>query len=108
MLSRDELARLPGATAHDRSGNRVGEVGQVLYDEHTGAPTWVTIRTGRFEAEESFAPLRGARLDGRSLLLAHDTDAIVRAPRRPEDGYLSPSQEEELLRHYDPEDVAPC
>jgi hypothetical protein len=108
MLHRDELARLPGAIAHDRSGNRVGEVCQVLFDEHTGAPTWVTVRTGRFAGEESFAPLRGARLDGRSLLLAHDADAILRAPRRPQDGYLSGSQEEELYRHYDPEDVAPC
>lgn len=107
MLSQDDVARLPGTTAHDRSGNRIGEVGQVLFDEYTGSPTWVTVRTGRFPAEESFAPLRGARFDGRSLLLAHDADEILRAPRRPQDGYLSPPQEEELYRHYDPEDLAP-
>lgn len=96
MLHKDEVARLPGTIAHDRSGNRVGEVGRVLYDEHTGAATWVTVRTGRFGDEESFAPLGGARFDGRRLLLAHDADEIVRAPRRPEDGYLSPQEEDEL------------
>lgn len=107
MLHQDELTRLPGRIAHDRSGNRVGEVGRVLYDEHTGAATWVTVRTGRFDGEESFAPLGGARFDGRCLLLADDADEIVRAPRRPEDGYLSPREEDALYRYYVPEGAAP-
>jgi hypothetical protein len=100
MISQDELADLPGVTAHDRSGICVGRVGRVLYDEGSGAPTWVTVDTGLFGAEESFVPLLDAHLHGRTLILAHDVQRIAHAPRLPEDGYLGAGQEDELYRFY--------
>ena len=97
----DELQRLDGhgkvVTDH---GDKVGSVGQVYVDDTTGAPNWVTVKTGLFGTAETFVPVENARLDGHDIVVGYTKDTIKAAPRVDADGSLSPEEEDTLYRHY--------
>lgn len=82
------------------AGDKIGGVGQVYLDDATGAPTWVTVRTGLFGTAETFVPLEGARLVGDDILVAFEKETIKDAPRVEADGTVTPDEERELFRHY--------
>jgi len=82
-------------------GDKVGAIGQIYLDDSTGAPSWVTVRTGLFGTAETFVPVQDARVDGQDLVVAYTKDTIKSAPRVDADGSLSPEEEQALYRHYD-------
>ena len=45
MITQDQLRNVVGATAYDPSGDKIGEIGQVYYDDDTDQPKWVTVAT---------------------------------------------------------------
>ena len=97
----DQLQRLDGhgkvVTDH---GDKVGGVGQIYVDDTTGAPNWVTVKTGLFGAAETFVPIENARLDGHDIVVGYPKDTIKAAPRVDADGSLTPQEEQILYRHY--------
>jgi uncharacterized protein (TIGR02271 family) len=82
------------------AGDRVGAIGQVYLNDHTGDPAWVTVKTGLFGTAESFVPLDEARIDGGDVIVAFDKDTIKHAPRVDADGAITPDEEQNLYRHY--------
>ena len=72
MISQDQLKGLTGATAYDRSGDKIGKVGAVYYDDRTDQPTWITVHTGLFGTNETFVPVQGAEFGGDRVTLAFD------------------------------------
>jgi uncharacterized protein (TIGR02271 family) len=101
MISQDQLKGLTGATAYDRSGDKIGKVGAVYYDDRTDQPTWVTVHTGLFGTSETFVPVQGAEYDGGDkVTLAYEKAVVKGAPNISEDGHLTPQEEEQLYRHY--------
>lgn len=101
MFDQDTLGRLPGSTAHDRNGEKVGKIGQLYVDDESGRPKWATVATGLFGTSESFVPLERAELDGdQNLRLAYDKDTIKDAPRVDADGHIEESEEARLYEHY--------
>lgn len=81
-------------------GDKVGGIGQIYVDDTTGAPNWVTVKTGLFGSAETFVPVEAARVDGHDLVVNYDKDTIKAAPRVDADGHLSPEEEQALYRHY--------
>lgn len=100
MIDQNSVPALSGATVRDAAGDKVGKVTQVYLDDQTGAPEWVTVRTGLFGGNESFVPLAGADLRGDELVIDIDKDTVSGAPQVEEDGHLSQEQEAELYRYY--------
>ena len=102
-LTTDQLQGLlgRGAKVVDPNGAKIGGIGQVYLDDETGAPGWVTVKTGRFGTSESFAPLRGARAIGDDIAVDYDKNTVKDAPRVDADGHLSPQDEEQLYAYYD-------
>ena len=100
MITQDQLRAVVGATAYDRAGDKIGKVGQVYYDDATNQPTWVTVNTGFFGAQESFVPVSGAELSGDRVTLAYDKATVKDASKIAEDGHLSPQEEQQLYRYY--------
>lgn len=100
MISKDDIARIEGRTAYDDTGDKVGKVGQLFLDDHTGEPTWITVSTGFFGTSETFVPIEGARFDGDDLHVAYDKNKIKDAPRMEVDQHLSETEEAELYRYY--------
>jgi uncharacterized protein (TIGR02271 family) len=101
MITQNDIRKVLGATAHDPSGDKVGKIGQVYYDDDTDQPKWVTVNTGLFGTNESFVPLEGARFEGGVVTLGYDKQKIKDAPNVAGDRHLSPDEELRLYRHYD-------
>lgn len=82
-------------------GWRLGGVGQVYLDDHTGEPSWISVKTGWFGADETLLPLEGARwTDDGKLRVPLTSEAIKGAPRVDADDHLSSEDQDELLRYY--------
>lgn len=100
MIDQNSVTAMSGATVRDTAGDKIGKVSQVYLDDQTGAPEWVTVRTGLFGGKDSFVPLAAADLQGDELVVNTDKDTVAGAPQVDEDGHLSPEQETELYRYY--------
>jgi uncharacterized protein (TIGR02271 family) len=100
MTTQDQLRTLVGTTAYDRSGDKIGKVGAVYYDDNTDEPKWVTVHTGLFGTNETFVPVQGADFSGDRVTLAYEKAQVKDAPNISEDGHLSPQEETQLYRYY--------
>jgi len=98
------IDQIQGLAGHGKvvteHGDKVGSIGQVYVDDTTGAPNWVTVKTGLFGSAETFVPVESARLDGHDIVVGYSKDSIKAAPRVEADGSLSPEEEQTLYRHY--------
>ena len=100
MTTQDQLRNLVGTTAYDRSGDKIGKIGQVFLDDETGRPEFLTVNTGLFGTKESFVPLEGASVQGDDVVVGYDKDKVKDAPRVDPDGSLSPEEEDRLYEYY--------
>ncbi|WP_309072021.1 YsnF/AvaK domain-containing protein [Arthrobacter sp.] len=102
MITQEHIDRILDGNGNviDQDGNKVGSAGQVYVDDHTGEPSWVTVRTGLFGTSESFAPLQGASMDGDDVRIAYTKDQVKDAPKVDPDQNLSEAEEDDLYRHY--------
>jgi uncharacterized protein (TIGR02271 family) len=100
MIGESQVQSLIGATAYDPSGDKIGKIGQIYYDDDSNQPRWATVSTGLFGTNETFVPVQDAELTGDRVTLAYDKATIKDAPNIAEDGHLSPEEEQQLYRHY--------
>jgi uncharacterized protein (TIGR02271 family) len=91
---------MEGQTAVDVNGAKLGKIGQIYVDDQTSQPLWVTISTGMFGTNQSFAPLYGSRSDGGDLQLAVTKDMVTDAPGVEADGHIEDSENEALYTYY--------
>lgn len=101
MTDSPSIDRLQDATVYDTDGNEVGPVAQVYFDDDTSEPTFVTVLTGRSDAQETFIPLSGATESEDGVRVPFSMDVITEAPSIDADGILTPEEEEQLHDHYD-------
>lgn len=99
-ISEQQLSSVIGSTAYDSAGDKIGDVTQAYLDDATGAPTWVTVKTGLFGTKESFAPIEGASYDGSQVTLGVSKDKIKGAPSVEVDQQISDTEQDELYRYY--------
>jgi uncharacterized protein (TIGR02271 family) len=95
-----DLTSLIGHHVYDAEGNKIGTAGTIYESDATGAPEWVTVKTGLFGTKESFVPLSGAEADDKGLHVTVHKDRVKDAPRIEKDGHLSDAETAELYRHY--------
>jgi uncharacterized protein (TIGR02271 family) len=100
MIGESQVQNLIGATAYDPSGDKIGKIGQVYYDDESNQPKWVTVNTGLFGTNETFVPVQDAEVSGDRITLGYDKGKIKNAPSIAEDGHLSPDEEQQLYRYY--------
>ncbi|MCW4386256.1 hypothetical protein OH146_10780 [Salinibacterium sp. SYSU T00001] len=100
MIENTLVGSIMGAPAVGPDDEKIGTVGQVFVEPHTGAPNWATVHTGLFGRHETFVPLDRATFDREVLHLPYDKDTIKDAPRIDTDEALSPDAEAELYRYY--------
>jgi len=100
MITTKDIDSVAKATVHDSAGGKVGSVGQIYLDNNTGAPEWVTVKTGMFGNHVSFVPLAKATISGSDLTVPFDKAKIKDAPHMDADGELSPDEEDKLYTYY--------
>jgi uncharacterized protein (TIGR02271 family) len=100
MISQNDIQRIQGADVYTTGGEKIGSGGQVYLDNASGAPEWVSVRTGLFGTKESFVPLQEAAFSGDRLEVPFSKDEIKGAPQVDADGDLTPAEEERLYEYY--------
>ena len=97
---RGVLALSVRVRAIDRGGGR-GSAPEISLADQTGQPEWILVETGLFGTRQSFAPIRGSRLDGEQLVvLAVSKDQVKDAPNIDPDARISESEEDALRQYY--------
>ena len=98
-----------GRDAYDNSGEKIGEITDIYYDDKTRRPEWVAIKTGLFGSKEAFVPIHGSQIhhdpddegdEGDSLRLAFDKSMVKEAPHIDPEGHMSPAEEQELWTYW--------
>ncbi len=105
MLDSRDIGGLQGAPVIGRDNDKLGTVGQVFLDASSGAPNWVTVKSGLFGHKETFIPLANSTWDGEQVHVDIDRDTFKEAPRIDADEALTPHNEEALYRYYGLSDV---
>jgi uncharacterized protein (TIGR02271 family) len=100
MINSNNLESLIGSNVIDSDGDKIGTVGQVYLDTDTGAPSWVSVRTGLFGMSETFVPIEQADQSGDELRVPYTKGFVKDAPRVDADGALERDQENELYSYY--------
>ncbi|MEH1098418.1 YsnF/AvaK domain-containing protein [Micromonospora sp. CPCC 205561] len=101
MLNAQQANSLYGQDVTDRSGSKIGSVGQIWADA-AGEPTWVSVKTGLMGHKESMAPLEKAQVTDRGLAVDYDKSTVKNAPAvdAGTDQPLDTDQIEQLYAHY--------
>jgi uncharacterized protein (TIGR02271 family) len=90
-----------GRNAYDPTGEKIGKIADIYYDEVTQRPEWVTISTGLFGMKKTLVPIHGSRPIGDGdLQLDFHKEVIKDAPRIDPDGHLTAEEERELWAYY--------
>jgi hypothetical protein len=100
VITQSQLHDVIGATAYDRNADKIGQVGQVYYDDDNNEPKWITVAAGLFGIRETFVPLHGADLGGDRVTVNYDKATVRNAPHVGEDDHLTADEEASLCRHY--------
>jgi len=100
VISTDQIQSLHSATVVGANGERIGDVGQVLVDTATGAPEWVSVRTGLFGTKETLVPISEASFTNGEINVPFTKDQIKGAPNIAPEHDLSQEDEATLYSHY--------
>jgi stress response protein YsnF len=109
VLPSKNIQSIIGGTLYGADNEKLGRISQVFVDAGDGHPTWAEIHVGALGRHSTFVPLDDASWEHDDVTVPYTKDDVKNAPRPDIDGGLSPSQEDELRRHYrhenEPEDV---
>lgn len=90
-----------GTTVYDSTGEKLGDITDVYYDDTTGQPEWMTVSTGWFGTSEHFVPIAGTRRHDDGFGTEYTKDQIKDAPRIDADqDHLDAAEERRLYDHY--------
>jgi uncharacterized protein (TIGR02271 family) len=89
-----------GRTLVDESGDKIGKVDELYYDQEGGQPEWALVNTGLFGTKKTFVPIRSATPTGEDLQVPVSKDQVKDAPRIDADQELSEQEERRLFEHY--------
>src|SRR5690606_35530856 len=106
MTFQGTIEDLQTAVVVDRTGDKLGKVGQVYLDNDTHQPSWVTVNIGLFGTNESLIPLAEASYADGTITVPYEKSFIKDAPNIAEDGELGREQEGELFAYYGVTDAA--
>ncbi|MGC5331225.1 PRC and DUF2382 domain-containing protein [Micromonospora sp. DT62] len=100
-LNEQQANSLYGQDVKDRSGSKIGSVGQIWADA-AGEPTWVSVKTGLMGHKESMAPLEKARITDSGLTVDYDKSTVKNAPAvdAGTEQPLDTTQIQQLYGHY--------
>lgn len=102
MITQQQLSAVLHHQVYGSGGQKIGEARHVFYDDATGQPEWVTVKTGLFGGSESFVPIHDAVLTEGHLEVPYTKDKIKSAPNVDVDagGHLSAQEEHRLYDFY--------
>ena len=91
---------MTGATVHGSDGEKLGKVDAIYFDDETDKPEWAAVKSGLFGNQVSLVPLAQGTWDDGALTVPFGKAALSAAPHHDPDTAITPTQEDELYRHY--------
>ena len=91
---------MAGAPVMGGDGEKLGKVDAIYFDNETDKPEWAAVKSGLFGSHVSLVPLSQATWNDGTLTVPFDKNALTTAPHHDPDESISPSDEDELYRHY--------
>jgi PRC-barrel domain len=86
---------------YDLNGDKIGEIDEIFYDDVTGRPEWVTVKSGFFGTKRHFVPIMGSSTWEDGIKVNYTKDMVSDAPGVSADyGHLDVAEEQMLYRHY--------
>jgi uncharacterized protein (TIGR02271 family) len=90
-----------GTDAYDVNDDKIGTIDAIYYDDQTGRPEWMAVRTGFFGLNVSFAPIAGGTVRDGKVHVPYTKDQVKDAPNIDlEEAMLTSAEEQRLFRHY--------
>jgi hypothetical protein len=87
-----------GDDLHDRAGQKIGKVTDVIYDNRTLEPRWYVVKVGLFKGH-NLVPVGSVSMSGGQVAVPYDKELVQKAPR-PEGPVPTESEQEALMAHY--------
>lgn len=97
-LTLQHLVQLRGRPVYARSGERLGTLDSVLYDDDTGRAGWIGIRKGHLRRRVRLVPAGGAAMREDGIRVPFSAAMVDSAPR-PQNGDAAATRTA-LYRHY--------
>jgi sporulation protein YlmC with PRC-barrel domain len=80
MLTEDQARETIGRNVVSDDGETLGKVGQLVLDDETGEPAFVTVNTGMFGTNETFVPVGAATLSGDDVAVPFGKQKVKDVP----------------------------
>jgi len=88
-------------TVYDTTGDKIGDISDIYFDDITGQPEWLTVSTGWFGTRKQFVPIAGSTHIDDGLRVSYTTDHIKDAPSIDTgQEHLDAPEERRLYDHY--------
>jgi len=100
MLDQRQAMDVLGRDAYDPSGDKIGKVGQLYFDDDTGQPAWATVNTGLLGTSESFVPIQDAEIRDDRVQVPYEKAKVKDAPSIDADEHIDREQEQRLYEYY--------
>jgi uncharacterized protein (TIGR02271 family) len=102
MITREQIPAVLDHPVYDSSGSKIGDARHVFFDDVTGEPEWVSVKTGLFGTSESFVPIHDASVVEDHLEVPYAKNQVKDAPNVDVDagGHLSEQEEHRLYEYY--------
>jgi uncharacterized protein (TIGR02271 family) len=91
---------MTGATVTGGDGEKLGKVDAIYFDNDSNTPEWAAVKSGLFGSHVSLVPLAQGTWNNGTLTVPFDKQALQTAPHHDPDASISPTDEDELYRHY--------
>ena len=101
QMTVDQLVAMRGTPVYDSSGEKIGAVEEIYYDETTSEPQWIGIGTGFLGMKHAVVPLAGTTMSSDSVTVAYSKEQVKDAPDI--DIYssgIAPETERDLYGYY--------
>ncbi len=76
----DQVAAMRGTPVYDNSGEKIGAVEEIYYDETTSEPQWIGIGTGFLGMKHAVVPLAGATTSADGVSVPYSKAQVKDAP----------------------------
>jgi uncharacterized protein (TIGR02271 family) len=98
-MTMEGVANLRGAAVYDSTGEQIGSVEEIFYDQDTDRPEWLGIGTGFLGTKRVLVPVEGASTAKDGVTVPYVKDQVKDSPDIDADE-ISQETEAELYRHY--------
>lgn len=99
QVTMDRLAELHGSPVFDQSGDKIGKVEEIYYDEASNRAEWIGIGTGFLGTKRVLVPVEGAQASDEGVTVPYAKDMVKDSPDIDSDP-IDPASEQALHSYY--------